>query len=191
MSYRIVVSNSNVSDRIKKDAKKHPKILNKSLNRLAYFGKIDAQESMKQELDRPKPFTLRAIQYKRSTIQTLSAKVYVNKNNNYLHYLVYGGVRRNSGKILIPATRLRSDRYGNLSRARRKRIVNDPKTFKSKRGRTEVLMQRKARNTQFVGALVQQARYKGGTWRFHESGLNTYDRRFPTIFKQEFNKEIR
>ena len=194
MTYSIIANENaaGISRQMRSDARRHPQILAKSISRLAFFGREDSKELMKRELDRPKPFTVNAVGSTRATTAKPEADVFVNKNNTYLHFMVFGGVRQSRGRILVPDAKLRTDRYGNLSRAKRRRIVASPKTFVVNSGGRRSLVRRVRKRLEFVGGLEQRVSYKrGGYWGFFESTVRTYDRRFNKIFNQEHTKAIR
>ena len=194
MAYSITIGTNGreVETRLRADADKHPAVLSAALSRLAYFARLDSQESAKKELDRPKPYTLKAINYSKSSRSTLRSSVFINKNNDYIHMVVYGGIRRNRGRILVPDKSLRTDKYGNLSRTRRRNLLRNPKTFKVARGGKEFLMRRVGKRVKFVASLERSTKYKTkGYWNFHDSNLKTYDRRFGLLFNEQFYKMIK
>lgn len=194
MSYEVLATGNGpaIARTIRRDARRHPQIMAKALSRLAYFGQHDARESMKRELDRPKPFTLNAVNYKRASVRNLESSVFVNPNNTYLHYMVYGGTRQERGRILVPDRALRTDRYGNLGRAKRRRIIASPNSFVVKRGGRKLLMRRVGKRLDFVASLEERASYRsGGYWKFHDSGVRAYSRRFNSLFIQEHRRAIR
>lgn len=195
MAYSVLATTNGpaISRQIRADAAKHPRILSNALSRLAYYGRLDAQDSMKRELDRPKPFTVKAVNYTKSNARTLRSSVFVNKNNTYLPTVVYGGIRQNRGRILVPNRQLRTDRYGNLGRARRRNILSSPKTFVINKGGKKKLYRRTGkRRIQFVASLERSTRYKaGGYWKFHDSALRTHDRRFSRLLTLEHRKLIK
>lgn len=193
MAYSIIASSNGraVQEQLLADASKHPQALSNALSKLAYQAKIDSVESAKKELDRPKPYTLKAIIYKKSKRTTLVSSVLINPNNEYLPTVVYGGTRRNKGRVLVPSRKLRTDRYGNLGKARRKRILASPKTFKVTRGGKTFLMRRIGKRVEFVASLEKSTEYrKSGYWKFHDSNLRTYDRRFGGLFNAEYTKAL-
>ena len=194
MAYTITAQTNalEISSQVLRDARKHPQIINATLNRLAFFSRKDGQDSMKRDLDRPKRFTLNALIFSRSSVKTLRSSVFVNRNNTYLHYMVFGGLRKNErGRILVPSRALRTDAAGNLSRGRRRRLVNDPKTFVKQKGGQRMLLRRVRRRVQFVATLEQTTRYRTtGYWKFFESAENTFDSRFPALFRSEHRRFI-
>ena len=184
MAFSIVANtNSNaISARIRSDALKYPKIFSSALNSLAFHARKDEQESMRKELDRPKRFSQNAILYSKASFSNMRSSVYINPRNDYLHYMVLGGVRTPKVKrIFIPSQHLRTDASGNISRTRRRNIVKNPKTFKirTKKGK-ELLMRRKSkRKLEVVANLKDRTLYRTtGYWDFYGTAIRTYDRRF-------------
>jgi len=183
-----------VKKRLRTDARKHPAILAEALSGVAFEGRRDLQKSMVTDLDRPTRFSQNALNYQKATTRTLTSSVLVNKSNGYLHFMVFGGVRTASqrGRVLVPAKQLRTNRHGNLSKARRRRFVSSPSTFSIRKGRKQVLMNRSGRKVTLVGALEQETKYDAtGYWDFFGHGLKAFDRHFNRKYIRAFNKRIR
>lgn len=194
MSFSVVAHSSaeNVKKLLKQDLSKGGTILSKALSRQAYYARLDEQEGMREQLDRPKRFSQNAVSYKKSTKVSLKSSVLVNPNNDYLHRMVYGGTRLPQRKrVFVPDRKLRTDASGNMSRARRRRMLGSPKAFmvKSRKG-NDVLMLRQGKRLILVGSMERQTRYKGRYWRFHDIAVKSFDKRFDRLFLAEHRKAI-
>ena len=180
-----------ISSNVRADVRENRRVLNSALSSLAYHARLDAQESMRRELDRPKPYTQKAVLYQRSTLNSLKSSVFINRDNEYLPRLVHTGIRYPlRKKILIPSPALRTDQYGNMSRSRRRRMLSRSNTFSiQSRGRT-LLMTRIRKRLTVIGLLSDKTRYPRQYYDFYGSAIKTYDRRFDRLMDQAFERHV-
>lgn len=124
-----------VAKQLKGLGKRIPYTIKDGLNSTAF----EVQKSLKKDLpkyiDNPTPYTLRGLQVKKATLRELTAVVgfagggFGRLNNpgiepaEYMARLIGGGERRpTTGReaLLMPASKQRLNKYGNLTRAARK-----------------------------------------------------------------------
>jgi hypothetical protein len=109
----------------------------KALTRTAQDAQREESQHLESVIDRPTPFTLRAIGIVPATKETMQAVVYVRPiQARYLRWLIDGGQRNFKGfelklrgvKIfayVVPGNSLGLDAYGNISRADIGRLQRD------------------------------------------------------------------
>lgn len=99
-----------------------PFAVSKAINHVALRAKDQLVASLPKQLDRPKPFTLRAPMVKRGNKRAPAATVYLGeKQAEYLRWPVLGGPRTlapGRSRLVVPGKSLRLDRYGGVPRAR-------------------------------------------------------------------------
>ena len=140
--------------------------LNKTIRDLQQIEK----SGMPEDIDRPTPFTVRGIQYKKSTKANLEAKVFIEqKRAEYLQWTVHGGTRKPRRKVLIIGLTERNQ-YGNTPGFRqfRTRLLAKKHHFEATMGTTHGIWKRigKQRNDiQLVALYSRQADYTK-TYRF-------------------------
>ena len=132
-------------------------ILARSLNVLARKAEEALKAEMKEELDRPKPWTLRAFHRYSAQANSLESGLFLKdiqtgRGHSWeqtLKQLFIGGSREfklfegiiwhkeiiPSGKIIVPAKSLTEDQYGNIPYRLVKELVDWAKSGKSKFGR--------------------------------------------------------
>lgn len=87
--------------------------LKKGLDKTAFDVRDNLRKGMPNQLDRPKPFSVRGIVTKKATAAKLTAYVFVLKiQEAYLRFQVFGGstVKRK----VVPSSSWPKDQYGNL-----------------------------------------------------------------------------
>jgi hypothetical protein len=129
-------------------------------------------KQMERYLDNPTPFTLKAYQSrlgtfkgKRATKKSLVAIIEPGQiQAEYLKFQIAGGVRTpKQSMILVPTKQSPLNRYGNLSRANRKRLVDGKGKFFSvgrKENRTPAIYRRDPTGITPMAVYVQEATYK-------------------------------
>lgn len=109
-----------------------------ALNAVANDVAADVTASMDTELDRPTPFTKMAFMTKtgkfkgkRSSKRDLKVSIIADKvQAEYLLFQVEGGVRKPKKQaILVPTLKAPKDKYGNISRATRRRYAQPTGTL--------------------------------------------------------------
>ena len=109
-----------------------------ALNNLAADVANEITRQMENKLDNPTPFTLKAYQFRPGTFRGKRA----NKQNltvvidpaeiqkSYLKYQIEGGIRfPKQAAILVPTDKVAKNKYGNLTRAKRKQLIQGKGKF--------------------------------------------------------------
>lgn len=137
-----------------------------ALTRVATAARRDVQDMMRTVFDRPTPYALRSIKYEMATRATLTARVYVEGEDQLgkaqyspaelLGHQFTGGTRRPKrlemylqragmivpGEFVVPGAGARLDRYGNMSRGQvaqaiaQLRVGIDPWSWSNKGARS-------------------------------------------------------
>ncbi len=141
-----------------------------ALNNVAQDVANEITRQMKGTLDNPTPFTLRAYQFiprnNRATKRNLIVIVEPAKiQKTYLKYQIEGGIRfPKQSKILVPSRKAPKNQYGNLTRAKRKQLIEGKgKAFSAgtKEGKTPGIYLRTTKETiEPMAFYVQEAKYK-------------------------------
>jgi len=113
--------------------KQLPFALAKALTDTAVQAKKAVDVQLPKKLDRPTPFTMRAIGNKRASKRLLQSEVFVkDKQAEYLRFAIEGGVRKPKGRaIATPGSKVKLNRYGNMPGARGKagKLLANKKTY--------------------------------------------------------------
>jgi len=117
--------------------KQLPFAMAKALTVTASDAKRAVDVQIPRKLDRPTPFTRRAIGIKRASKRILQSEVFVKDiQAEYLKYAIEGGTRRPTGKALAtPGSKVKLNKYGNMPGARGKAgklLGNNKKYFSGK-----------------------------------------------------------
>ena len=73
----------------------------------------DEKRAMRQQLDRPTPWTLKAFARSRARRGQTNTRIFIRDNQaRYLRYAIVGGTQKDS---IVPARRTRLNKYGNLA----------------------------------------------------------------------------
>ena len=162
----------------------------------------EATKALETDLDRPVPFTKRALRVQGANKRTLAGELFVLPTQNaYLQYQVFGGVRRPRGAALAlpPAKQVpggvKLNRYGNLPKSQQaKALLAKPDTFSGVvRGvagiwqRPRVTKRGKiTRPLRLLLAYEPRASYRAGRWRFYQIAERTVSRKFRSNFDAAF-----
>lgn len=124
----------NIDDVVRKlqaQARQVPFATAKALSDTARQAASDVQFAMTQYVDKPTPFTVRSIRWKRATKATLQSEVYIAPiAAAYLGPLIVGGVERPAkGRALVLAGADPLNQYGNVPRRRIKQLLRNRNTF--------------------------------------------------------------
>ena len=113
------------------DKEQIPFAISKALNDTAFQAKDALVAQMKQKLDNPTPFTLRAVRIKKATKHKQYAYVYINDTQaEYLDNMYFGGVKTPKKKaIVVPTKDVRLNKYGNLTKNKVKNLLKNPNYF--------------------------------------------------------------
>ncbi len=170
-----------------------------------------AQKDVLRQLDKdirnPVPFTRRGFRVDSADKKSLSGRLFIlPKQNEYLQYLIFGGVRLPKGVALAlrPAKpgpgRIKLNRFGNLPRSQMAKAQLARGAFsatlggvagiwkaptKTKRGKL-----RKGSRLQLLLAYERQAVYRPG-YRFFERGQNSIRVNWPRLFERSFRQALR
>jgi len=117
--------------------KQLPFAMAKALTVTASDAKKAVDVQLPRKLDRPTPFTKRAIGIKRASKRLLQSEVFVKDiQAEYLKYAIEGGTRRPKGKaIATPGSKMKLNKYGNMPGARGKAaklLANKKRYFSGK-----------------------------------------------------------
>lgn len=205
-------------------AKELPFALAVSLTRTAKAVQKAEEREMERGLDRPKPFTknsLRTIPAKKAkpvAVVTFKDRGGVQIAGRYLEPQVKGGLRRRKGfekaligaglmagnEYAVPGRGVRLDRYGNLSRAAIRKMIEGATQrgggprgyFVPKQGSSlpRGIYQRAGRGGRKLKLLLlfvtDRPDYRRA-FRFYRVARTVATRSFPGIFAKEFDKAIR
>lgn len=115
------------------ERKQIPFVLSKTVNQLAFE---IARKNMPRDADRifqggATAFTKRGFKYKKGTKQNPVAVVYVDeKQSGYMRLQAEGGTRRPQRRtIVIPTSKVRRNKYGNVTKAKMDKFFNDKKRY--------------------------------------------------------------
>ncbi|MDX3929210.1 MAG: hypothetical protein QHC90_25840 [Shinella sp.] len=129
------------------ERKQLPYAVTLALNETVKGGRLAVQKEMDRVFDRPTPYAKRGVVYERATRQTLRASVIVWGSNRggglpaaaFLGPQIEGGRRTHKaferqliqrglmdkGKVAVPASRTKLDRYGNIAQSFLNRVMAD------------------------------------------------------------------
>lgn len=116
------------------EKKQVPYATSKAINDTAFKVKDELVSQMKQKLDKPTPFTLRAVKIKKSNKRTLTAEIYIDDiQADYLKRVYKGGTKMPKKKALvIPTKDIRLNKYGNLTKSKVKNLLSSGNYFEGK-----------------------------------------------------------
>jgi len=180
---------------LKADRKQVPYATSLAVNNTMKAVAIRATSTMRHYVDRPTPFTMRAFMTpsggfkgryasKRRLFATLIAgKI----QNDYLKYVVEGGVQSFPKKHPAPGKTYPLNQYGNLPR----RATKQKKAFhiKTKSGKTQSY-RRVGKGIQLIATFNKQGRYKK-TFPLYSVCKKTAQRRFPMEFRKAMARAMR
>jgi len=113
------------------EKKQLPYATSKALNDTAFQVKDALVAQMKQKLNNPTPFTLRAVKVKKATKKSLYAEIFISDAQaEYLKRVYYGGTKYPKKKALVTPTKdLKLNKYGNITRNKVKTVLNSKNYF--------------------------------------------------------------
>jgi len=151
-----------------------------AINDTGFQVRRDVIKSLDEDLDRPTPFTKRGISIKKANLSTMTATVFVlPKQAEYLIRQVVPQERRAFDEyIIVPTSGSRRNRFGNLTRAARKKLFNKSIHRITETGDTVYI--RKIRGGRLVAVLKKQTRYRIRRWDFYNHAEKSALRHFPT-----------
>lgn len=141
-----------------------------SLNDLAADVKQREERRIDTTIDRPTPFTRKALFTRRATKRRLLAQVGLkDRQRDYLRLQITGGTRRPKGRALVVPANARLNKYGNLPRGSVKRSVARQDTFVASRS--------KPRTKHLEPGIYKRARVTKKSRRSKVSMLVAFERR--------------
>lgn len=169
----------------------------KAITTTLFDARKQTTDRMDRDLDRPTPFTKRALRVRIANKENLTGELYAQPiQNDYLQYQVFGGVRTPRGAALaIPPAKkvpggVRLNKYGNLPKSQRPRaLLSRPDTFSGVIGGVAGIWQRpkigarRAGRLKLLLAYEPRAAYRAGRWRFYETAQTVTRRRFRRNFE--------
>lgn len=144
-----------------------PFAIARALTRTAQDAQKEATRQLETKLDRPTPFTKRAIAYDRATKQRLVATVLVKPiQAAYLKWLIEGGTRPTQGTGTgIPTKAARLNQYGNIPN-RKGGLIKGKKQFIATIGNTTGVWERVRRELRLIVAIDKDPTYKADQYPF-------------------------
>jgi len=109
-------------------------------NQLAFDVRRAFQGELREEIDRPKPYTLQGVQVTKALPGTHTSKIYIASDSegqggdrtDYLQRLIEGGTRIPKRRVLAVPSELVQDQYGNLRRNEVKRLMAEAKRMRGR-----------------------------------------------------------
>jgi hypothetical protein len=134
---------------------------NKVINKAAYNTYVWVTKDLVQAIDRPTPFTRKAVGYTKSTVRNPQAAVFIRRiQAEYLRLSIFSGGAIN--KVKPVPSKHRENTYGNLPR----RATKAKRTFtiKAKGGGKDLIARRtgkgKSSKLEFIGAWSKRRVYR-------------------------------
>ncbi|KQO85932.1 hypothetical protein [Methylobacterium sp. Leaf91] len=142
-----------------------------SVNSIAEAARLHVTEALPVHLDRPTPFTMKAIGVKKARPGTRDVEAEVDVlplQARYLALEIFGGVRKAGDYAttklgpLIPGKDSPRNAYGNMSRGYVQRVMQQPgvRWVKLRPDKPPVLIRRRNGKTQILALIIEEARYK-------------------------------
>ena len=173
-----------------------------ALNQTAKDIKQAEDEGLEKDLDRPTPFTKKAIAVEWSKKTNLRAAVFVRPiQAEYLGYQVKGGKRKPKGKAILIGKNVKGNKlnkFGNMPKKRIAKLLARPDTFSgtikgvagiwqrghvSKSGKFVSSKKSKGTNIRLLVAYENEVDYKPGAFDFYGHAKRTYEQTFDKNFR--------
>lgn len=167
-----------------------------ALNRSAWKIREVEQATMKIDLDRPTPQTVKAVRVKQSTKRNLTASVFLLPwAHKYLSYQIAGGWRNPRSFAEAVPVEIKLNKYGNIAGRRNKKLkhlLNRPDVFSGTINGVAGIWQRgrgRQRNikVKLLIAYEKRTHYVASRWPFYKYATNTVNR----IWRGQFNQALR
>lgn len=158
------------------------------LSSLAFEARDWHTDEIPKHIDRPNPFTQRAMGWQAATTQKAYSEVFVKPlQAEYLYRLVEPGVRKPQRKyIFIPARELRRNPYGNMPRALRRRVLGAGNLVTQEVGRVKLIRARTGPQRGLVGIFARQTLYRKKRWDFPRLSEVFYTGHYKQIFARQY-----
>ena len=160
-----------------------------ALTKTVTDGKRALDARLTKDIDRPTPFTKRAIAYTKATKTRLEASVFIQPiQSEYLKFQVLGGKRtKSAGKpIFIPSKQTRTNQYGNMPRGKVGKLSARGKTSKS----DSLILESYKRGRRGLVYSAAQATYKP-SFRFYETAKATFNKVFSGHMQSSLNRALK
>ena len=131
----VVKIESNIKEVIKGlstlESKQVPFAIMNTLNDLAFAAKKALEKETEDKVDKPTPFTKKAVRVTKANKRKLETFVFINEAQaEYMQYLYNGGVEKPKNKALPkPTQNLKLNQYGNITRTKVKTLLNNKKKY--------------------------------------------------------------
>lgn len=114
------------------------------LTRIAQRAQSDAERGIVQRIDRPTPFTQRAVAIRTASKSRPEAAVFIKTAQaRYLRIIETGGIEKPKRRALVVPVGARLNQYGNLTRNQVRRLLARPDTFSGRIRDTAGIWQRR------------------------------------------------
>lgn len=174
-------------------AKQLPFAMSRAINSTAFNVQAHAKKQLPIKLDRPAPYTLKALKVVTSTKARLTANVHIQANRwSYLKDVVEGGTRVSRGgkNIAIPTGNQKLNKYGNVP-GRRRGIIKKGYFFATMPGRnTEAVFKRVGKKRlpiKKMYSLSPSVTYSKKLYNLHKIAHDEANKVFPANWKNAMN----
>ena len=107
-----------------------PEVLAKTLNNLAFSTRDYLTGTMPQYIDRPNPFTMRALAVTKADKGKLQSRVYVRPTQaSYLVWQIEGGIEYPAKRALVIPWSVKRNRYGNMPSGKVQQLLGTAGVF--------------------------------------------------------------
>lgn len=187
------VNTREVSAQLATDGKNLRRVAGAFLTRVAIGAKREIEDKIPADMDRPTPFTQRSLRFKSATQSRLQAEVYVLPiQAEYLYRLVQPGERIPQRRfIFVPAQAQRSNRYGNMPKARRRRILSSDELTVRPQGQRLLAFLKRGRRSEYVGVFVPRTLYPVRRWPFHRRAEDAFVQNAEAALTEAWNRYFR
>ncbi|MCP4934584.1 MAG: hypothetical protein GY927_10370 [bacterium] len=195
---------------LENDAKQTRYAAKRALDNTAFKVAQDVKKAASRQLDRPTPFTLRGIKYRKATKQDLTASVYIDAiQAGYLQWSVFGGTRKgrsSSGEALPVEVAL--NKHGNITgrhKGKIQKLIARHDTFVeringiyglwqrgnvAKSGRFSTGGKRRHGSIRLLVRFVPYVDYDK-RFKFHDAAERSFHKHFPKEFDKAFEQAMR
>lgn len=189
---------------LKSDIKKMAKSLNgfsdqipfataQALNATAYDARTGTQDQMEKDLDKPTPFTLRSVRYRKANKRALKAILEITPEAwDYLAYQAEGGTRKPKNRAIAIGVNARRNKYGNVAKGSIKRLLARSDTFSGTiKGVSGIWQRMKHGRIKLLHYYTSQADYKGKRFRYYSNVQGIVEKKFRVHFSKHIKLAIR
>lgn len=162
-----------------------------ALNQVATDAQRRAQRTMRTDLDKPTPFTIRGVRVRRSSKTRLTAEVYIQEiQASYLKYAVRGGQRRPAKRALVVPVKLKLNKYGNIPRKKIQTLLARDDVFVVRDSAKAGIYQRmKSGKLKMLVAFEPSANYER-RWPFFEITIKEAKKRIEPAMRAALFKAL-